>query len=236
MFTIEIAGIAIAVSNRFHSTKRMFKDYLSRREPLFTVSSSDEEMKLEDGEVSAYAEQHSIVRKISHFLTDYNAFLMHAAIIRVDGQGVGFAAQSGTGKSTRVMLWKKAMGKRVEVVNGDKPILRFKEEGLYAYGTPWTGKEGWGKNTSVPMTAMCFLERGEEVSLRRMEPAEVLPRLLRQILIPNDARIMNAYMALIERFARTVPCYLYTCNMDKEKPEEIWEQIKWDQFQSEQTA
>ena len=231
MFTIEIAGIPISISNRFHSTKRMFRDYLSRQMPLINISVSEEEMKLEDEQVSAYAEQLAIVRKIGLFLTDYDAFLMHAAIINVDGQGIGFTAQSGTGKSTRVLLWKKAMGERVDVVNGDKPILRFMQNGLYAYGTPWMGKEGWGKNTRVPMKAMCFLERGEDVSLQRMSPAEVVPRLLRQILIPKDAGRMHAYMALIERFALTVPCYLLTCNMDKEKPIEIWEQI-----QSEQTA
>ena len=132
MFTIEIAGIPIAVDNRFRSTKQLFRDYLSDGLPLLTVSASEEEMKQEAGSVSARAEQLCIIRKMGLSLTDYGAFLMHAAIIDVDGQGVGFTARSGTGKTTRVLLWKKAFGDRVKVVNGDKPILRFQKDGLYA--------------------------------------------------------------------------------------------------------
>ena len=231
MFTIEIAGIPIAVDNRFRSTKQLFRDYLSDGLPLLTVSASEEEMKQEEGGVSAQAEQLCVIRKMGLLLTDYSAFLMHAAVIDVDGQGVGFAARSGTGKTTRVLLWKRAMGERVKVVNGDKPILRFRNDGLYAYGTPWMGKEGMGANTSVRMKAMCFIERGEEVSARRMHPSEIVPMLLGQVMMPRKAEKIRSFMNLMERFAVTVPCYLFTCNMDKEKPEELWELI-----QAEQTA
>ena len=231
MFTIEIAEIPIAVNNRFKSTKLLFRDYLSDGLPLLTVSASEEEMKQEEGSVSPRAEQLCIIRKMGLLLTDYSAFLMHAAVIDVDGQGVGFAARSGTGKTTRVLLWRRAMGERVKVVNGDKPILRFRQDGLYAYGTPWMGKEGMGANTSVRMKAMCFIERGEEVSARRMHPSEIVPMLLRQVMMPRKAEKIQSFMNLMERFAVTVPCYLFTCNMDKEKPEELWELIR-----SEQTA
>ena len=225
MFTIEIAEIPIAVDNRFKATKQLFKEYLSDRQPLITVSASEEEMKREGGIPPADAEQMCIIRKMAFSLMDYGAFLMHAAVIDISGEGIGFAARNGTGKTTRVLLWQKAMGERVEVVNGDKPILRFAGDGLYAYGTPWKGKEGLGKNGRVRMKAMCFIERGETVSIRRMAPAEILPRLLSQVLMPGDAERTRTLMRLMERFATTVPCYQMICNMEKEKPEELWKQI-----------
>ena len=67
-------------------------------------------MMMEDEEISERTEQMVINSKISSALADYNAFLMRTAVISVDGQGVGFATANGVGKTTRALLWKKAMG------------------------------------------------------------------------------------------------------------------------------
>ena len=112
------------------------------------------------------------------------------------------------------------------MVNGDKPILRFVNDHLFACGTPWRGKEHLGENTSVPMKAVCFLERGEEVSLRRMDAKEISQRLFKQVLVPSNPKLMGVFMNLMERFIREVPFYLYTCNMYKEEPDKLWEQIQ----------
>ena len=171
------------------------------------------------------------MRKIIDLVMDYDAFVMHAAVIDIDGQGIAFTADSGTGKTTRVLMWKNTFGKRVKVVNGDKPVLRMTDNGLYAFGSPWMGKEKMGENTCVPMKAVCFLQRGENVSLERMNPDEVIPRLFRQVVMPNNAERISVFMGLMERFVHTIPFYLLTCNMEKEKPEDIWAQISDDKPQ-----
>ena len=225
-FTIEIAGIPIGIESRYGSTKQIYKDYLTDRLPWKTVSASEEEMKLEGQGTPEENEQLCIYRKIALLMMDYEAFLMHAAVISIDGQGIAFTAESGTGKTTRVLLWKKAFGNRMKVVNGDKPILRFMNERLYSCGTPWRGKEHMGENTSVQMKAVCFLQRGEEVSLQRMDATDVTKRLFKQVLLPNDSKLMGVFMNLMERFVKEVPFYLYTCNMYKEEPAKLWEQIQ----------
>ena len=78
------------------------------------------------------------------------------------------------------------------------------------------------------MKAVCFLERGEEVSLRRMDAKEISQRLFKQVLVPSNPKLMGVFMNLMERFIREVPFYLYTCNMYKENPAELWEQIQGD--------
>jgi len=226
MFTIEIAGIPIGIESRYGSTRQLYRDYLTSREPWVTVSASEEEIEAEGQPTPEENEQLCIYRKIALLMMDYNAFLMHAAVINIDGQGVVFTAESGTGKTTRVMLWKKAFGKRMKVVNGDKPILRFVNDGLFACGTPWRGKEHLGENTRVPMKAVCFLQRGEEVSLRRMDAREIMLRLFKQVLVPSNPKLMGVFMNLMERFVKEVPFYLYTCNMYKEEPAKLWEQMK----------
>ena len=228
MFTVEIAGIPVGIESRYGSTRMIYKDYLSGRKPWVTVSASEAEMAAEGHPTPEENEQLCLYRKIALLMMNYNAFLMHAAVINIDGEGVLFTAESGTGKTTRVLLWKKAFGKRMRVVNGDKPILRFVRDQLFACGTPWRGKEHMGENTSVPMRAVCFLERGEEVSIRRMDSKEIMKRLFKQVLVPNNPKLMAIFMNLMERFVREVPFYLYTCNMYKEEPVKIWEEIQGD--------
>lgn len=225
MFVIRMGGLPIGIITRYDSTRELFRDYLTNELPELIVSVSEEEMLLEDDEISEHTEQMAINRKIASSLIDYDAFLMHAAVISVDSQGIGFAAASGVGKTTRALLWKKTLRNRVKVVNGDKPILRFMDDGIHAFGTPWRGKEKLGDNSNVPMKAMCFIERGDDVSLRRMTPDEAAIRLMRQVLIPKEPWQVQPFISLLERFVQTVPFYLYTCNQDKEKPEELWKQI-----------
>lgn len=225
MITIEIAGIPIAINSRYIIEKQQYNGYITEKQPLEIVTASDDEMRLEGTDVSAYTEQLCILRKIALLCVNYSAFLFHAAVIDVDGQGIAFAAQSGTGKTTRVLLWKKAMGDRVKVVNGDKPILRFMDDGLYAFGTPWMGKERLGENTSVLMKAVCFIERGDMVELRQLTPKEAVPKLFTQTLIPKDAERLKVFLTLMERFAQAIPFYLLTCNQDREDPQTLWSKI-----------
>ncbi len=226
MFTVELAGIPLAINNYFDLVKLRCKGFETSKPPLFTVSATEEEMFREAGGSSGSAEELCIHRQIALKMMEYDAFLMHAAIIGVDEQGVAFAAKSGTGKTTQVLLWQQALGSRVKVVNGDKPIIRFTEEGLYAYGTPWRGKENLGGNLRVPLKHVCFLERGKEVSLCKLKSDEAVSRLFLQILIPRDSAGLDRFMALMARFLDTASFYLLKCDRDAEKPEKIWERIK----------
>ena len=226
MITIEIAEIPIAIDNYYDVIELRLEEYRTSRRALFTVSVSVEDMKRETGELSPYAEWLCINRKIALIVPAYDAFLMHAAVIDIDGQGVAFAAKSGIGKTTRVLMWKKAMGSRVKVVNGDKPILRLIGNSWYAFGTPWMGKENLGGNTSVCLKCICFLQRGEKVALRKLQPQETVPLIFRQALMPQERRQIAVFMELLERFVKNVNFFLLTCNMDDEDPAQIWEQMQ----------
>ena len=200
-------------------------------------------------------------------MLEYDAFLFHAAVISYAGRGFAFAAKSGTGKSTHVAQWMRALGDDVVVVNGDKPILRWRSgegaealggtlagaedagtsgempsgEGTHActpsaaspggkaapvasdqpvgefiaYGTPYCGKENWGQNTSVPLHAVCFIERcepGEPDRLSRLEDdGEIIARIMNQILMPNDPVLAARQLDLLDRLVSSVPFYVLRC-------------------------
>ena len=226
MFTMEIAGVPVGVDNLYYGTFRRCGEFLTDRPPAFTVSVSEEEMRRSAGESSAYAEQQCVYREISLRLMAYGAFLMHAAVIEVDGQGLAFAAQSGGGKTTRVNLWQRALGERVRVVNGDKPILRFMDGGLYAFGTPWRGKENLGGNLRAPLKCVCFIERAERVPLCRLERDRILPRLFHQVLVPKDPERLDLFFPLMERLITSVPFYLLRGERDLEDPEKLWDRMR----------
>lgn len=157
-----------------------------------------------------------IYRRICAYALAHDAFLMHCAVIEYEGRGYAFSAPSGTGKTTHIRLWQQVFGAdKVTIVNGDKPILRVFDDAVYAYGTPWCGKEGYNTNTSVPLRGLCFIERGETNNIRPMSTEEAVPHLFRQIMV-NDSSDLARQMELADLLLETVPCYLLTCNMEQE--------------------
>ena len=225
MFKIKIADIVIEINNRFEYVRRLCEKYVVfDDEPVsMRVRVSDEEIDAEisltpDRTVSrAYAEGICVYRSICKRLpTEFCAFLMHAAVIEYEGEAYAFAAASGTGKSTHIMQWHKAFGDSVHVINGDKPIMRFVGDRLYAYGTPWCGKEGFSENASAPLRAICFIERAGENSIREIAPREALSRVFSQILTPDTLEDVDALFPLLDKMLSVVPCYVLECNISEE--------------------
>ena len=158
----------------------------------------------------------ALYRKICAELLRRDAFLMHCAVIEYEGRGYAFAAPSGTGKTTHIRLWQTLFGEdRVTIVNGDKPILRCMDGKMYAYGTPWCGKEGYQTNTRVPLHALCFLERAAHNRICRLSDTEAMPRLFAQLMIV-DSTDLARQMELMDRLVTLVPMYKLDCNMDTE--------------------
>lgn len=226
MMTIRLAELNIAVDNKYPFVERLCRDYIVADVPRercdISVCVSDEDIEREAMCAEApttslgYAEGLCIYREICRVLPRFDAFLMHAAVIEVDGVAYAFTARSGTGKTTHITLWKKLLGDRVNIVNGDKPIIRFKDGVPRAYGTPWCGKEGYNQNVSAPLAALCFIERATSNTIRPFAGQQMLGRLMGQLLLPKQADEVVPLMALIDRMLACVPCYLLGCNMDIE--------------------
>lgn len=234
MFCVQIAEVLVAVENRYAFTERLCADYIANVSPdecSFSVSATPEEIAVENSDEGtfspAYCESLALYRKICTRMLDYDAFLLHAAVVSHAGRGFAFAAKSGTGKSTHVAQWMRALGDDVTVVNGDKPILRWRNGEaaeaacdqlageFVAYGTPYCGKENWGQNTSVPLHAVCFIERcepGEPDRLACLEDdGEIVARIMNQILMPNDPVLAARQLDLLDRLVSNVPFYVLRC-------------------------
>ena len=93
----------------------------------------------------------------------YNAIFLHSSAILYKGKAYLFSADSGVGKSTHTKLWIKKFGaENVQIINDDKPIIRFIDNDWYVYGSPFDGGTGINKNIRAKLGGIIFLERAEE--------------------------------------------------------------------------
>lgn len=156
----------------------------------------------------------------AHFyasLLYHGGMQLHASAVAWEGRGYLFSGQCGVGKSTHTRLWQELLGEEAVVFNDDKPALRRLEEGWYAYGTPWCGKDGINANMKVPLAGICFLVQGPENRIRRMTEGEAIPLLITQTMNWfNKEDKMQLMLSCVERLAAEVPIYLFQNRPEKE--------------------
>lgn len=224
--SIRLADFDILIHARYEYVVHQCKDYLLPT-PLteaaadLTVEVSDKELAEEKEKNPPhvredYMESICIYRAICRSIPPLGGMLLHGAVISDGTNGYAFTADSGVGKTTHVKLWKKAFGDEISVINGDKPIIRKREGKWYAYGTPWCGKEGWNINTSVPLTAICFLRRGETNTIKPFNTASAVADIFPQLLIPGDFAGLTATLDLLDGLLTDVPLYELHCTISEE--------------------
>ncbi|MBQ2719646.1 MAG: hypothetical protein IJF73_06220 [Clostridia bacterium] len=217
MITCRFAGLTVAADPRYPYYERLVRDYRCDGAPDLTLSVTEAELLAEDAGKNAGAdlgilEALALYRKLSLALPAYGGLFLHAACLSVDGCGVAVTAPSGVGKSTHAALWKELLGERCEIVNGDKPLIRRGEDGrFYGYGTPFCGKEGWQRNTAVPLTAIVLLERGAHDEVVPTSPAEAFPLLYAATLPPRDEAGLRLLLPLLSSLAASVRLYRARC-------------------------
>ena len=146
-----------------------------------------------------YLECFAVHRKICEAMPQFDTFLMHGAVVALDGLAYMFIAPSGVGKSTRVKLWLQEYGNSY-VINGDKPYIKILEHSVIAYGSPWCGKEHWNTNIGLPLQAIFILERAEgeeENSLQELSLEQAYPAILRQTYQPSNQEALVDTLKLL---------------------------------------
>lgn len=145
----------------------------------------------------------------------FNGMLLHSSAVVYNGKGYLFSAPSGTGKSTHTQLWLKEF-EGAYILNDDKPAIMLTDNGIYVYGTPFSGKTDWNVNTGVPLQGICALERGDVNTIEKMDTNEAAYRILNQTVRPADERLMVKTLDVLDRVLSEIPVYKLYCNMDPE--------------------
>lgn len=228
-FTILIADLAVRVKPLFGSTREYCREYLTDRAAEYDVIVTREDLvreqelldleALEEGLkrrkfAEPFLERAVIQRRIAERLVEDDTLLMHGSTVGVDGYAYLFTAACGTGKSTHTRLWREVFGERAVMVNDDKPFLRLTDEGVFAYGSPWSGKHGLANNVCLPLKGICVLRRGVRNVIRAADAENVIGMLRHQCLIPEGNERIT--LELVDRLAHRVPLWEMDCTKDPE--------------------
>jgi hypothetical protein len=93
-----------------------------------------------------------------------------------------------------------------------------------AFGTPFAGELAKaGENTSAPIGALFFLEKGPENRIDDVSSAEAVRRLMRNILFfAEDARLVEELLATACAFVASLPIRRLTFYPDSR----VWDDIR----------
>ena len=252
--TYEFAGRTVQISTVHEALHRLCADYRAQGQPDFCVETRqadiDRERRRQErterrrqggGEAAAaaplrdaYLETLAVYREMAEAFPSFDTLLIHGSAIAADGEAFLFIAKSGTGKSTHTRLWREMLGERCFMINDDKPLVRLDGGGAVVCGTPWDGKHRLSRNVSVPLKAVCILERAEENRIRRIDGREALPMLLQQVYRPASQGAMEKTLTLIERLAERAGLYRLGCNMRPEAAKVSYEGMRGEHNEAEE--
>lgn len=218
--------------NRQCEPYRLGKDCLELPEIELSYTSEIREKYRDTMESDTMFEYNYTLSSYAEQIVGYDGFCFHASALSVDGEGILFSADSGTGKSTHAGLWEKYL-KEHEIVrlNDDKPVIRMFGERPVVYGSPWAGKHSIHTNASAPVKALVFLEQGADNEIERISSKQAFPLVFSQVLggKSSQEQVMRL-MELLDRFMRIVPIYKLKCNISEEAAltvyRYIWEEKK----------
>ena len=118
------------------------------------------------------------------------------------------------------------LGERAVMVNDDKPLISVTGDAVLVHGTPYNGKHRLSTDISVPLKALCVLQRAEQNSIRRISKSEAFPMLMQQVYRPADSAALAQTLDLISALADRVPLYRLGANMDPEAARVAYEGMK----------
>lgn len=228
-FKLKIAGRVAGVCALFQSTPLYFREYLCQEEADFSVEVSPRDLALEQQLAieeahreglkvrifsDPFLERSVILRKVSEALLDYQTLVFHGSAVALDGRGYLFTAKCRTGKSTHTRFWREVFGPRAVMINDDKPFLKLQDGKIWICGSPWTGKHGIGRNITLPLQAICILERGVENRIEKITGREAAPMLLDQSSPPLDPEKAAAYQELLHLLEAQGSFYRLCCTKD----------------------
>ena len=196
MSLYRIADVTVSMSPCHSLTENRALPYrIADGVPDITISADGNE----------YEEYAEFARLFYEQLIDFDGLLLHASAVECNGVAVAFSASSGTGKSTHSSFWRSELG--ASIINDDKPALRRIDGVMCACGTPFSGKCDLSRNVCVPLRAIVFLTRAENVCVRRLSTEESLYRILSQTIRPRDERRYVRLLGLLDELLKQTEVY-----------------------------
>ncbi len=171
-----------------------------------------------------FLERNFLLNLFSARLANFNGFIMHGSLVEHSGRSIIFTASSGVGKSTHSELWAKHFGDKI--INGDKAILRYIDDAIYSYGSPWCGSSTYIANKKSPLAAIVVLEQAPENSIKKLNVLESLQYCTTHCFFPVwQDNLTDLCLDTLNEVLMRTPIYMLKCTPDKEAAELVRDTI-----------
>lgn len=151
-------------------------------------------------------------------LIHFGGMLLHSSCVVYEDQAYLFSAPCGTGKSTHTQIWLKRFP-GAYILNDDKPAIRITDKGIYAFGTPFSGKTSQNVNACAPIKGICVIGRDKTNHVEPISPDDALFNILNQTVRPVIEDDMGKLLTTLDEVLKQVPVYRLYCNMELEAAE-----------------
>ena len=143
-----------------------------------------------------------------------NGLILHCAYISWNNTAILFSADSGVGKSTQADLWKKY--RNVQIINGDRALIRQKENGWYACGWPVCGSSGICKRETLPIRQIVMLQQSKTNKVTEVRGIMAVKKVLPQITVNRwNREFQTSVMNLVELLLQDVPVCMLECDISE---------------------
>lgn len=216
-----IAGIIIEMNPKYERTSKQAKPYLidTSVEPAFKLDLSIDrinELKKTYDHLSLEDIEYIFLGQLFYrYILQHDGILLHSSCVVKDNKAYLFSAPSGTGKSTHTNLWLEEFIDAY-ILNDDKPAIIYKDNTLYAAGTPFSGKYDISKNLLVPIGGICFLERSENNWIKEINKKQAIFEILNQTERVPYEEDMNLILHHISNIVSNITIHKMGCNISKE--------------------
>lgn len=142
---------------------------------------------------------------------------VHSSCIVADGRACLFLGESGTGKSTHTRLWRENIP-GATLLNDDSPIVSAESDGVWVYGSPWSGKTPCYRRERWPLAACVRLNQGPCNRIRPLSGMRALAALHPSCPpeLASSPALYGALVPTLDAVLRSVKFFSMECLPDAE--------------------
>lgn len=233
MQRFKIAGLVVDIDIKYDRLKKQGKPYSITMDN----SPADITLKLEDsvfqkakGRFPTLSDE-NIEYLLYGFmfydkLLDFGGMMLHSSAVAVGGYAYLFSADSGVGKSTHTSFYLDVFGDKATIINDDKPALREIDGKFYCFGTPFSGKHDISVNKGFEVGGICFLKRGSENQIEKIDAARAFKLIYRQTHSMNDTSQVEKRLEMLDKLLSKCDLYEMSCINDPSAAKVSFEKMK----------